>query len=90
MLFRSQYRQTAESYQDTAAAPEEINGTNTYQITFVDENDGVVTRRFNRIEGTKWGKLLYNQITAALSSSGRSISEQEKRQILMEILKELC
>ncbi len=85
-----QYRQTAESYQDTAAAPEEINGTNTYQITFVDENDGVVTRRFNRIEGTKWGKLLYNQITAALSSSGRSISEQEKRQILMEILKELC
>lgn len=85
-----QYKQTAENYQDTEAVSDEINDTNMYQITFVDENDGVVTRRFNRIEGTEKGKLLHNQITAALSSLGRAISEQEKRQILMEILKELC
>lgn len=85
-----QYRRTAENYQDTKVVSEEITGTNTYQITFVDENDDIVTRRFDRIEVTEKGKLLYNQITAALSSSWRSISEQEKRQILMEILKELC
>ena len=85
-----QYKQTAESYQDTAAMPDEMNGTNVYQITFVDEKEGIVTKRFNRIEETGRGQLLYTQITSALSSWGRSVSEQEKRQVLMEILKELC
>lgn len=85
-----QYKQTAESYQDTAAMPDEMNGTNVYQITFVDEKEGIVTKRFNRIEETGRGQLLHNQITSALSSWGRSVSEQEKRQVLMEILKELC
>jgi hypothetical protein len=50
----------------------------------------VVTKRFDRVEDTGKGKLLYNQVTAALDSMGRAISNQEKRQILMEILKNLC
>ena len=49
-----------------------------------------VTKRFDRVEGTGKGKLLHNQVTAALDSMGRSISDQEKRQILMEILRKLC
>ena len=36
------------------------------------------------------GKLLYNQITQSLDSMGHAISEQEKRQIIMEILQKLC
>lgn len=50
----------------------------------------MVTKRFERVENTGKGILLYNQVTAALDSMGRSISNQEKRQILMEILKDLC
>lgn len=65
-------------------------GTSAYQISFADENGEVVTKRFDRVEGTGKGKLLHNQVTAALDSMGRSISDQEKRQILMEILKKLC
>lgn len=50
----------------------------------------MVTKRFERVENTGKGKLLHNQVTAALDSMGRSISTQEKRQILMEILKTMC
>jgi Ca2+-binding EF-hand superfamily protein len=49
-----------------------------------------VTKRFDRVDETGRGKLLYNQVTAAIESMGRSISDQEKRQILIEILKDLC
>lgn len=49
-----------------------------------------ITKRFERVEITKRGKLLLNAITSDIESMGHSISEQEKRQILMEVLKKLC
>ena len=64
--------------------------TSAYQISFTDDNGDVITKRFDKVEGTGKGRLLYNQVTAALDSMGRSISDQEKRQILMEILKKIC
>ena len=59
-------------------------------ITFVNEDSSTTTRSFERVETSKRGKLLYNQITRALEAMGQSISEQEKRQILMGILQNLC
>ena len=56
----------------------------------MDDSGRTVTKRFNSVEGTGKGRLLHNQVTAALESMGRAISDQEKRQILMEILKDLC
>lgn len=84
------YKETAEAHhaQSTVAGESEL--TSAYQITFTDSHGAVVTKRFNRVDETGKGKLLHNQVTAALDSMGRSISDQEKRQILMEILKNLC
>ena len=84
------YKQTAEEYRALEEHTAHEQGTSAYQISFADENGEVVTKRFDRVEGTGKGKLLHNQVTAALDSMGRSISDQEKRQILMEILKKLC
>ena len=84
------YKQTAEEYHASEEHIAHDQGTSAYQISFADENGEVVTKRFDRVEGTGKGKLLHNQVTAALDSMGRSISDQEKRQILMEILKKLC
>lgn len=84
------YKQTAEEYHALEENIAHEQGTSAYQISFADENGEVVTKRFDRVEGTGKGKLLHNQVTAALDSMGRSISDQEKRQILMEILKKLC
>lgn len=84
------YKQTAEEYHALEENIAHEQGTSAYQISFADENGEVVTKRFDRVEGTGKGKLLHNQVTAALDSMGRSISDQEKRQILMEILIKLC
>ena len=83
------YIQTAREFHDTTVA-ETINGTSSYQVTFADEDGKNTVRRFDKVEVTARGKLLFNQITASLDAMGHSISEQEKRQILMEILKKLC
>jgi len=68
----------------------ESDVSSTYQLTFLNDNGEAYTRRFSKVEESKRGKLLFNQIISALDSMGQSISEQEKRQILMEILKKMC
>lgn len=84
------YKQTAENHKGGTADTEDTAETNTYQISFTDESGDTVTKRFERVESSKRGKLLFNSITAEIESMGRSISDQEKRQILMDILKTLC
>lgn len=83
------YKATAEAYQSIDDAQEEV-AADAYQVTFVGENGQSVTKRFSRVDYSKRGNLLYNQVTDALDSMGQSIPEQEKRQIIMDILKELC
>ena len=83
------YKATAEAYQSAETAQEDVDA-DAYQVTFVDETGKAVTKRFSRIDYGKRGKLLFNMVTDALESMGQSISEQEKRQIIMDILKELC
>lgn len=84
-----QFKNTAEQYH-SENTPESEVATNSYQITFVDDAGQAVTKRFDRIEYSKRGKLLFNAITADIESMGHAISEQEKRQILIEVLKQLC
>ena len=83
-------KNTAESFKSTDDDKQEFGPEATYQIAYTDENGTVVTKRFDRVEDSRRGKLLYNQVTAALDAMGRSMSDQEKRQVLMEILKTLC
>lgn len=83
------YMATARAFHDTTVA-ETINDTSSYQVTFADEDGKRTVRRFDKVEVSDRGKLLFNRITASLDAMGQSISEQEKRQILMEVLKKLC
>ena len=83
------YMSTAREFHDTTVA-ETINDTSSYQVTFADEDGKSTVRRFDKVEVSARGKLLFNRITASLDAMGQSISEQEKRQILMEVLKKLC
>ncbi len=84
------YKTTAEQYHAEAESKGSEQADSNYQVTFVDENGTATTRRFDRAEITKRGRLLLNAITSDIESMGHSISEQEKRQILMEVLKQLC
>ena len=57
---------------------------------FVDENGKAMQRMFDRIERSKRSDVLYRKIESAIRDMGNSVSPQEKRQVLMEILEKLC
>ena len=84
-----EYKETIEEF--SGENNKEICGeTSKYSLTFIDEEGKTVTKRFDRVEQSRRGKLLMNSIVSEIDSMGHSISEQEKRQILMEILKTMC
>ena len=83
-----QYRQTAQSYEGETVQ-ENADSSNS-KVTFVNADGSATTKSFERVAYSNRGKLLYNQITQSLDSMGHALSEQEKRQIIMEILQKLC
>lgn len=61
-----------------------------YAISFVGKSGKVVTRKFDKVEESPRSRLLFNKLTDALETMGRSMSEAEKRQTVMEVLKTIC
>ena len=86
----NRYKSTAEQYRSQAEQKKVTVGESNYQVTFMDDSGVTTTKRFDKVEITKRGTLLLNAIISDVESMGHSISEQEKRQILMEVLKKLC
>lgn len=83
-----EYKKTGENFHANTYSESNLIDS-AYQITFVNENGESQTKRFDRVGCSKRGQLLMNQIKSSLDAMGRSISEQEKRQVLMEVLKNL-
>lgn len=85
------HKDTAESFTSSQQEPDnEDVFSSDYKVSFVDDDGKVTTKRFERIERSRRSQLLYNQVRSALSAMGQSITEQEKRQVLIEILKDYC
>ena len=85
------YKETAEAFvskPDVAVEKESV--TSDYELSYIDDAGVTVTKRFEKIDFSKRAMLLMNYITADIEAMGHAISEQEKRQVLMEILKKLC
>ena len=83
------YKQTAEEFHGQVKENADEN-VSMYEITFRNSDGQAVTKRFDKVETSSRGRLLHNTILSELDSMGYSITEQEKRQILMEILKNMC
>lgn len=64
--------------------------SNSYKISFIGKDGKEVVKSFDKTPYSDRGKLLYNEIATALDEMGQSISEQEKRQILMEFIEKMC
>lgn len=84
-----EYKETAEEFSGETVT-EIGEDTSAYSLTYIDDTGKNVTKRFDRVEQSKRGKLLMNSLLADIESMGHAVSEQEKRQILMEVLKKLC
>lgn len=81
------YRQTAE---DFYVKQEQADyATCEYELRFKTGSKSEV-KRFDRVVPSNRAKLFYNSIMAEIESMGSSISEQEKRQVLMDILQKMC
>ena len=83
------YKETAEKFQ-SGESESEYSVASAYEIRFSGDDGSSEVKRFDRVETSNRGKLLYNSILSEIDSMGYSISEQEKRQILMDILKKMC
>ena len=59
-------------------------------MSFVEEDGSITIKRFDKVDTSNRAELLLNKITADLDSFGQAVSEAEKRQILMDVLKKLC
>lgn len=82
------FKETIEEYDSQIA--DETSSADSYKLITTDSEGREVVKTFNRSEYSTRAKLLYNEITNSIDEMGQSITEQEKRQILIEILEKLC
>lgn len=90
----SEYKATieAENQQTVDAQPcvNQSESQHDYSIIFIGEDGHAVQKVFDRVERSKRSNALYNRINSALREMGQALSPQEKRQVLMDILEEIC
>ena len=82
------FKETIEEYDSQII--DETSAADSYKLITTDSEGREVVKTFNRSEYSTRAKLLYNEITNSIDEMGQSITEQEKRQILIEILEKLC
>ena len=82
-------KETVEKY-DKEKSVSDAGSTDLYRIVFTDADGVEITKSFNKTNYSSKAKLLLNDITTSLEEMGEAISEQEKRQVLMELLEKLC
>ena len=83
------FKETVEAYND-AKQQSAMSESDEYKITFKNDSGKEVTKTFGRVEYSGFAKILLNAIKTDLEEHGQSITEQEKRQVLMELLQNLC
>ena len=88
----SRYKTTAEEFQAASENDEqgELPEGAGFQIVYPDATGKPVTKRFASVTPTARSMILKKRVEAALKEMGQAITEQEKRQVLMEVLKDLC
>ena len=82
------FKKTIEKYDSQAG--NEAFASDSYKLIITDSEGREVVKTFSRSEYSGRAQLLYNEITNSIDEMGQSITEQEKRQILIEILEKLC
>jgi hypothetical protein len=82
------FKKTIEDFNNRREVVEQ--GTTSYEIIISKPDGEKVPKRFDKTEYSARAKLLLNEISTAIEEMGQSITEQEKRQVLIELLEKLC
>ena len=83
------FRKTVNDY-NNKRQKQHVSDTNSYRIIFTDKKGNKTTKIFNKTAYSNKAKLLLNELNSAIEEMGQSITEQEKRQVLIELLEKLC
>jgi len=87
--YLEQMKKTVEEF-DTRAVKSSAGSTDIYKLSFVSKTGEEIVKTFEKTKYSARAKLLLNAITTELEEMGQSITEQEKRQVLMELLEKMC
>ncbi len=82
------FKQTVDEYNSQDAHGSET--ADAYKLVTMTSDGQEVVKSFSRSEYSDRAKLLYNDILNSIDEMGQAITDQEKRQILFEILEKLC
>lgn len=82
------FKNTVENYNNKRS--ESANTRTSYELIITDATGNRSPKRFEKTEYSDRAILLRNEINTALEEMGQAISDQEKRQVLIEILEKLC
>jgi len=84
------FKQTVEKQNSNVEFTGKSNVSNSYKITFLNEAGVEETKTFSKTEYSNRARLLYNEIEQSIDEMGQAISENEKRQVLMDVIEKLC
>ena len=82
------FKVTVENFNNRKSAG--VSGMASYEILITDASGNTTPKRFDKTEYSDRAKLLLNEMASHLDEYGQSITEQEKRQVLIELLEKLC
>jgi len=85
----SEFKKTVEDL-NSRNSVSTSSSVNMYKLIFVDSDGKEEIKTFNKTDYSDRAKLLFNDISTSIEEMGYSISEQEKRQVLMELLEKMC
>ena len=87
-----QYKETACNFEMEEAPESDAVETlhSDYEFMFLNAQGKAIKKRFAKVDYSMRAKLLRNSLLANIEAMGQSISEQEKRQVIAEILQEYC
>ena len=86
----SNFVSTVESYNKKLSSKDTKSTVGSYRISFVNDSGDESFKTFDKTELPENAQLLYNDLEAMLTEEyGASLSDNEKRQVLMDIISNL-
>ncbi|MBE6423244.1 hypothetical protein [Succinivibrio dextrinosolvens] len=85
----SDIKESIDNFNNTKES-EHLYELNSYSLVTVDNNGNKQIRNFSKIEYSEFGKMLKREILNSIDEMGESISDAEKRQVLIDALESLC
>ncbi len=84
------FKQTVQEQDHNFITMDESSNGDLYRLIFVDKDRNETMKTFSKTKYSPRAKLLFNDLAATLEEHGEAITENEKRQVLMDIIEKLC